>query len=286
MSRIFVVCVLVGFIVSCKDVVGYNELPPLYISAQLVVGDTIQYIFVDRPRSPDEPRGRGFNDAYVEVSDGDTAYIYKPELMKIKFIGEFMSGEGEDSVWLYKAKFSPKPLTKYTLKVIMGGDTATATTITPDTFSFNLIKINPDSTITIVGDTVSLPEDTTVIAVWRRPEGAHLYYAYVYNYDKRDSILDTRPNRYIFIPILDSALIPGIGDSLRGFPPFLLYKDPAFDWGSGTYTVKIWALNEDRFKWAFYDEGNIKNAMGIFASVSQSARLVYVKKVAFVWRKL
>lgn len=262
---------------SCKEITFPNELKPLYISAQLVVGDTVQYIFVDRPRKPEEARGKGFNDAYVEVSDGETTYVFTPELIPINVIGEFQGRSGKDTIWLYKAKFSPKPNRTYYLTVIRGNDTATAKTTTPDTFSFILIKINPDSAITFIGDTVKLPEDSSVLAIWRKVSGAYLYYAYVYNHDKRDSLLNYDPNRYLFVPVLDSALIDGIADSLRGFPPFAFYKDPTFDWGNGNYAVKVWALNRDRYLWSLHQKGNIDNAEGVFGAVSQYIKVVYVR---------
>lgn len=264
-------------IIGCKDITFTKEVPPLYISAQLVVGDTIQYIFVDVPRKPEEPRGKGLNDAYVQVTCGDSVYVFSPVWTDIRVIGEFQQEPGVDSVYLYISKFSPKPLTRCSLLVIRGKDTARATTLTPDTFSLILLKINPDSSITFVSDTVRLPEDSSVIAIWQKVKEGYFYFAYVYNYDKRDSVLLTRPNRYLFVPIIDSALISGIADSLRGFPPFMFYKDPAFSWGDGNYAVKVWALNEDRYKWTLYNEGNIENAVGIFASVSQSLKIVYVK---------
>ncbi|MEO0163540.1 MAG: hypothetical protein ABIL50_06850 [candidate division WOR-3 bacterium] len=265
------------FFITCKDISFPNDLKPLYISAQLVVGDTVQYVFVDMPRKPEEPRGKGFNDAYVEVSDGETTYVFTPELTVIDIIGEFQSGRGKDTIWLYKAKFSPKPLKTYYLTVIRGKDTARAQTTTPDTFSFVLIKINPDSTFTFINDTVRLPQDSSVLAIWKKVNGAYFYYSYVYNYDKRDSLLDYNPNRYIFVPVLDSALIGGIADSLRGFPPFAFYKDPTFDWGNGNYAIKVWALNRDRHLWGFYGEGNINNAEGVFGAVSQYMKVVYVR---------
>lgn len=270
------ICVVL-FVISCKEIVFPNNLKPLYISAQLVVGDTVQYIFVDRPRKPEEPRGKGFNDAYVEVSDGETTYVFKPELTIINVIGMFQRDKSKDTIWLYKAKFSPKPLKTYYLTVIKGGDTARAKTTTPDTFSFVLIKINPDSTFTIINDTVRLPGDSSALAIWKRVNGAYFYYAYVYNYDKRDSLLDYNPNRYLWVPVLDSALIGGIPDSLRGFPPFALYKDPTFDWGNGNYAIKVWALNHDRYLWGLYEKGNIDNAEGIFGAVSQYIKILYVK---------
>ena len=272
MRKVFVLLV----ILSCRDLDFRNDLKPLYVSAQLVVGDSVQYIFVDRPRRPDEPRGKGFNDAYVEVFDGESAWVFIPELTVINVIGEFTRERGKDTIWLYKAKFSPKPLRLYKLKVIRGKDTVMGQTLTPDSFSFFLIRINQDSTFSVL-DTVNLPNDSVALAIWRKVKEGYFYFSFVYNYEKRDSLLDFDPNRYLFVPVFDSALISGIGDSLRGFPPFLYYQDPTFSWGSGIYAVKIWALNYDRFRWGLYGEGNLDNAEGFFGAVSQSERRFFVR---------
>ncbi len=274
MKRILLVLVAS---LGCRDLDFQNDVKPLYVSALLVVGDSVQYIFVDKPRKPDEPRGKGFNDAYVEVSDGESTWVYIPELTVINYIGEFTRGNGKDTIWLYKARFSPKPLKLYKLKVIRGKDTVMGQTLTPDTFSFVLVKINPDSTFSIIYDTINLPSDSSTLAVWKKVKEAYLYFCFVYNYDKRDSILDYDPNRFLFVPVLDSALVEGIGDSLRAFPPFAYYKDPTFSWGSGNYAVKIWALNYDRFRWGLYGEGNLDNAEGFFGAVSQVLRTFFVK---------
>jgi hypothetical protein len=264
-------------LLSCKELEFKNELKPLYISAMLVVGDTVQYIFVDRPRKPEEPRGKGFNDAYVEVSDGESTWVFMPELTVINIIGEFIPARGKDTIWLYKAKFSPKPLKLYKLKVIRGKDTVLGQTLTPDTFSFILLKINPDSTFSFINDTVNLPQDSSVLAVWKKVMEGYFYFCFVYNHDKRDSLLDYDPNRYLFVPVFDSALVGGIGDSLRAFLPFYYYRDPTFSWGSGNYAVKIWALNYDRFRWGLYNDGNLEKAEGFFGAVSQSVRVFPVR---------
>lgn len=268
-----VLIVLVS-IFACRELNFQREIKPLYVSAQLVVGDTVQYIFVDRPRKPDEPRGKGFNDAYVEVSDGESTWVFIPELTVINIIGEFTQERGKDTIWLYKANFSPKPLTLYRLKVIREKDTVLGQTLTPDTFSFILLKINPDSSY--ISDTVNLPQDSAALAIWKKVREGYLYFCFVYNYEKRDSLLDYEPNRYFFAPVLDSALVSGIGDSLRAFPPFAYYRDPTFSWGSGYYAVKIWALNSDRYRWSLYNEGNLDKAEGFFGAVSQSIRVFFV----------
>ncbi|NPA80639.1 MAG: DUF4249 family protein [Thermotogae bacterium] len=275
MRRAALLMLLLG--VGCEDYAPPPSVPPLYVSAQLVVGDSIQYIFVDRPRSPEEPRGEGFNDAMVVVSDGDSTYTYTPIYTSIRVMAFGDTSTKEDSVWLYVAHFSPRPKTTYSLTVIRGGDTATGTTTTPDVFPLLLLRFNfEDSSVSPV-DTVRLPQDSTVLAVWRPVEGAAYYYAFVYNYDKRDSLTLFRPPRYLFVAVPDTALFPGAPDSLRVFPPFAYYEAPAFAWGDGNHAVKVWALNEDRYRWGILDEGNLNNAAGFFAAVSQSVVITPVK---------
>ena len=279
MRRLLPLLLLLG--AGCEETAPPPSVPPLYVSANLVVGDSVQYIFVDRPRSPEEPRGKGLNDAKVVVSDGDSTYTFSPVFTAIRVLNFGDTTVKEDSVWLYVAHFSPKPLTTYTLTVVRGEDTARGTTTTPDTFSFFLVWFNPsDSSFSILlpGDTVFLPEDSTVLAVWSSVDRAVFYYAFVYDYDKRDSLTLYRPPRYLFLSLPDSSLMPGVPDSLRAFPPFAFYEAPAFAWGSGNYAIKIWALNEDRYRWGVMDEGNLENAEGFFASVSQSMVIAPVVK--------
>ncbi len=277
MRRLLPLLLLLG--AGCEETAPPPPVPPLYVSAQLVVGDSVQYIFVDRPRSPEEPRGKGLNDAQVLVSDGDTTYTFSPVFTKVRVMNFGDTTVKEDSVWLYVSHFSPKPLTTYTLTVVWGGDTARGITTTPDTFSFLLVRFNPsDSSFSIVlpGDTVLLPEDSTVLSVWTSVERAVFYYAFVYNHDKRDSLTLYRPPRYLFLSLPDTSLVPDVPDSLRAFPPFAFYDSPAFAWGNGNYAVKVWALNEDRYRWGILDEGNLENAEGFFAAVSQSLVIVPV----------
>jgi len=265
--RFLPLLVFVG--VGCEELTSPPSIPPLYVSAQLVVGDTVQYIFVDRPRSPEEPRGRGLDDAYVSVSDGETTYVFHPHLTRIKVLTFGDTTTKEDSVYLYVAHFSPEPLTTYHLKVIRGGDTAYGVTTTPDTFSAFLVSFDEtDSSFSLI-DTVFLPQDSSVLTVWLSPEGTSFYYAFVYNEDHSDSLTYYRPPRYLFISFPDSSLLPNVPDSIRAFPPFAYYQAPAFEWGNGNYVVKIWALNEDRYRWGVLDEENLKNAAGFFGAVSQ-----------------
>lgn len=270
--------VLLG--VGCEEATPPPSVPPLYVSAMLVVGDTVQYVFVDRPRSPEEPRGRGLKDAKVVVSDGDSTYTFSPVFTTVRVMNFGDTTLKEDSVWLHVAHFSPRPLTTYRITVSYEGDTAEGTTTTPDTFPVMLVRFNPsDSSFSIVGpgDTVRLPEDTLTLAVWMAVEGAAFYYAFIYNYEKRDSITLFRPPRYLFLSLPDSSLVPGVPDSLRAFPPFAFYEAPAFAWGSGNYAVKVWALNEDRYRWGMMDQGNLNGAEGFFAAVSQTVLVVPVR---------
>jgi len=274
-KRLLVLTILLG--VGCEDITPPPSVPPLYVSAMLVVGDSVQYVFVDKPRGPEEPRGRGLKDAHVTVSDGDTLYTFSPVYTSIRVLNFGDTTVKEDSVWLFVSHFSPRPLTTYSITVSYGGDTARGTTTTPDTFPVFLVRFNPsDSSFSIIapGDTVYLPQDSTVLAIWEAVNGAVFYYAFVYNHDRRDSITLFRPPRYLFLSLPDSSLFPGVPDSLRAFPPFAYYESPAFEWGDGNYAVKVWALNEDRYRWGMLDEGNLVNAEGFFAAVSQTVVVV------------
>ena len=266
---------------GCEPLSQSPPVPPLYISAQLVVGDTLQYIFVDRPRDPSEPRGRGLTDAEVFVSSRDTTVRFSPQLLPVRVVdfSNFSDSTfGEDSVWFYVAKFSPKPLTRYQLTVVWRGDTARGWATTPDTFSFVLLRVNPDTSLSPV-DTVRLPQDTGVLAVWEKVRGAVYYYTFVFNWEKRDSITYFNPPRYIFVPLPDTSLAEGVPENLRAFPPFLAYNAPAFEWKDGVYAVKVWALDEGRYTWGVLDRGNLENAEGFFGAISRFTVKVPVRFV-------
>lgn len=241
-----IIAFLSGFLIFCElPQQEEYELEPV-IFGVLNPGKFCQTIVVDKTHSVDDTVLSRVKGARVVVKSGRGLEIeFKEDSLTPGYYYAF----GND--WIV-------PDASYFLEVLLPwGDTVYGGTRVPSKISI----LQPSNF-----DTISLSNPPSLI--WSSAENKFMYFVYAFPWLPDTGWIDSLPRTYIF-PLLDTDTI---------MPLFEMGKGSIFKEKDTLYTIKVFAIEENYFKYWYYDSTTLSGGRGLFGGLSEDSIRVYIRE--------